>query len=204
MKVKQAMRARHVMKLALAAPMAILLAGCVSLGEDPPDSLLTLTSEQVAPAGAAQTSSRGRTILIHEPGVPAEIDVTRLPVRVNDTEVAYLQDALWVEKPARLFRRLVAETVRARTDRLVLDGDDPAFAGGDALRGTLRRFGYDAASSSVVVQFDAIRAGADGQLVSKRFEASETGIPATAGPVGEALNRAANDVARQLADWLAS
>ena len=37
---------------------------------------------------------------------------------------------------------------------------------------------------------------------TQRFEAVEDGIPADAGPVGAALNRAANDVAQQAADWL--
>jgi len=54
----------------------------------------------------------------------------------------------------------------------------------------------------VVVRFDATLLGADGSVRQQRFEAVEEGILAEAGPVGAALNRAANDVARQVADWV--
>lgn len=188
-------------RLTLVAPLA-MLAGCISLGEEPPGRLLTLTAEQGAPAGSANSSARTEAIVVHEPGVPASIDVTRVPVQVNDTELAYLKDALWVEKPARLFRRLLAETIRVRTNRVVLDGDDPALMGGESLRGTVRRFGYDAATSSAVVTFDAIRQVEGGRVETKRFEVVESGVLAEAAPVGDALNRAANEVARQVADWV--
>ena len=188
-------------RLAYLAPL-VMLAGCISLGEDPPDRLLTLTSQATTSAGTAQSAQRSETIIIHEPGVPASLDVTRVPVQVNSTEIAYLKDALWVEKPSRLFRRLLAETMRAKTGRVVLDGDDPAISGGENLRGTLRAFGYDASNSSVVVQFDAIRQGDGGRVETRRFEAVEQGVLAEAAPVGDALNRAANRVADEVADWV--
>jgi ABC-type uncharacterized transport system auxiliary subunit len=43
------------------------------------------------------------------------LDVTRVPVQVTDTQLAYLQDAVWVDRPARLFGQLVAETIRGST-----------------------------------------------------------------------------------------
>jgi len=189
-------------RLAVVAP-ALALAGCLSLGAEPPESLLNLTSEASAPAGSAQVGTRATALAIHEPQVPAEIDVLRVPVRVSETELAYLQDAVWVEKPARLFRRLLAETVRVRTDRLVIDGNDPGLFAESHVRGTLRSFGYDVATGSVVVRYDAIRQSDGGNVESRRFEAVEQGIPAEAAPVGAALNRAANEVAREVADWLA-
>lgn len=188
-------------KLAALAP-TLALAGCLSLGAEPPAILLNLTSEASAPAGSEQTGSRAEALAIHEPHVPAEVDVLRIPVRVSDTELAYLQDAVWVEKPARLFRRLVAETVRVRTGRFAIDGDDPSLFAENHLRGTLREFGYDAATSSVVVRYDAIKQRGDGPVEAKRFEAIESGVIAKPGPVGAALNRTSNEVARQVADWL--
>jgi cholesterol transport system auxiliary component len=178
------------------------LAGCVSLGSEPPDSLLNLTSEASIPAGTSSMATRDEALAIYEPEVPAKIDVLRLPVQVSDTEVAYLDDAVWVEKPARLFRRLLAETVRVRTNRLVLDADDPGLSAQSRLRGVLREFGYDASSSSVVVRFDAIRRNDEGVIETQRFEAVESGVLPKAGPVGAALNRAANSVAREVADWV--
>lgn len=196
-----AMNANHAIRLAVLAP-ALLLSGCISLGSEPPESLLNLTAEARAPAGAALSGTRDTALAVHEPQVPAEIDVLRVPVRVNETELAYLEDAVWVEKPARLFRRMLAETIRVRTDTLVIDGDDPSLFTENHLRGTLRSFGFDVASGSVVVRYDAIRQGAGGVVETRRFEAVEPGVPAEAAPVGMALNRASNEVARQVADWL--
>ncbi|SMQ62325.1 cholesterol transport system auxiliary component [Altererythrobacter xiamenensis] len=196
------MNAGNAMKLAVLAP-AFALAGCVSLGSEPPDRLLNLTAEASAPAGAVMSGTRESALAVHEPQVPAEIDVLRVPVRVTGTELAYVEDAVWVEKPARLFRRLLAETIRARGDTLVIDGDDPSLFTENHLRGTLRTFGYDVGSASVVVRYDAIKQGPGGTVETRRFEATETGFPVEAEPVGDALNRAANEVARQVADWLA-
>lgn len=188
--------------IAALAP-ALALAGCVSFGGEVPDSLLTLTPDLTAPAGSGQSGTRENAIAVHEPEVPAEVDVLRIPVRIDNANIAYLEDASWVEKPARLFRRLLAETIRVRGNRLVIDGDDPSFFASTHLRGTLREFGYDAARGAVVVRFDAIRQNDGGSVETRRFEAIEEGILAEAGPVGDALNRAANEVAQQAADWMA-
>ena len=192
---------RRAKTLALLAP-AMVLAGCVSLGSEPPASLLNLTPSQSAPAGSSASASRDEALAIYEPEVPAKIDVLRVPVQVSSTEIAYLKDAVWVEKPARLFRRLLAETVRVRTNRLVLDADDPGLSAQSRLRGVLREFGYDSSTSSVIVRYDAIRRSPDGTMETQRFEAVEEGVVAKAGPVGVALNQAANDVAAQVADWV--
>jgi len=189
--------------LALAPVLALALAGCVSLGGETPESLLTLTAENAAGAGSATSATRASAIAISEPEVVAELDVLRVPVQVDATEVAYLKDAVWVEKPARLFRRVLAETLRVESGTFVIDGDDPTLAADQRLRGTLRNFGYDAATSSVVVRFDAIREGVDHSVEMRRFEAVEPGISPKVGSVGPALNRAANDVARQVSEWMA-
>ena len=164
------------------------LAGCVSLGgAEPPESLLTLTPTSIAPAGAAISAQRGDALALHEPAVPAELDVLRVPVRIDDANLAYLKDAVWVERPAQLFRRLLR---------------DPAARGSLQLRGNLSSFGYDAAQSAVVVRFDATLLGSDGVVEQQRFEVIESGVMAEASSVGPALNRAANDVAMQVAEWL--
>ncbi len=195
-------------KLAVIAPLAISLSACVSLGSEPPESLLTLTPTASVAAGQGGPVVNDDAIFVATPEVPARLDVTRIPVQVSETEVAYLQDAFWVEKPARLFRRLVGETLRARTGGgvLVLDTDDAPLDAKVAIRGTLREFGYDAARSAVVVRYDAIisqdRGAEDSAFVTRRFEAVEEGVIAEPGAVGQALNRAANRVAQELADSL--
>ncbi len=187
----------------LVAPLLLALAGCISLGGEPPESLLTLSPEARAPAGPGASSADRPVIAVLGIDTPAKLDVLRVPVAVSDTELAYLQEAFWVEKPARLFRRLVGETIRARGTAMVVDGDDTATLATVSLRGTLIDLGYDAQTSSAVVRFDAVRIGREGAVTTRRFEARETGVPAEARAVGAALNAASNRVAGEVADWVA-
>ncbi len=181
---------------------AALVAGCVSLGAEPPPSLLTLTPASSAAAGSGASGNNDTAIALVEFEAPRRLDVTRVPVQVTDSEIAYLKDAVWVEKPSRLLRRLIAETLRARTNRVVIDGDDPGVAATSRLRGVLREFGYDARTSEAVVVLDAVQMGEGSNVTTRRFEARVPGVIAEAAPVGSALNQAANDVAGQVADWL--
>jgi cholesterol transport system auxiliary component len=73
---------------------------------------------------------------------------------------------------------------------------------GPILTGQLIDFGYDARSRSAIVRFDATRQMPDGTTQTRRFEASVDQIDADVGQVGPALNQAANQVARQVADWM--
>lgn len=188
----------------LALPLLLALGGCISLGGDPPASLLTLSAEARAPAGPGMAAGDDRPVIaVLAFDTPAKLDVLRVPVAVSDTELAYLQEAFWVEKPARLFRRLVGETIRARGGAMVVDGDDTSTLATMRMRGTLIDMGYVAPDSAVVVRFDAVRIDAEGKVTTRRFEARETGVPAESRAVGAALNVAANRVASEVADWVA-
>ena len=188
----------------LALPLLLALPACVSLGGPPPESLLTLSAAARAPAGDGVSGAARPVIAVLTIDTPAKLDVLRVPVAVSDTELAYLQEAFWVEKPARLFRRLVGETIRARGTAMVVDGDDTATLATVTLRGTLIDMGYEAQGSAVVVRFDAVRVDGEGKVTSRRFEARETGVLAEGRAVGAALNRAANTVAGEVADWVAA
>lgn len=188
----------------LALPLLLALGGCISLGGEPPASLLTLSPAASAPAGPGAGSGTDQPVIaVLTFDTPAKLDVLRVPVAVTDTEIAYLQEAFWVEKPARLFRRLVGETIRSRGGALVIDGDNTATLASLTLRGTLIDMGYDAQTSSAVVRFDAVRIDKEGVVTTRRFEARETGVTADARSVGAALNVAANKVAGEVADWVA-
>ena len=189
-------------RLLAGATLALSLAGCISLGSEPPPSLLTLTPTAAVPGGAAVRADAASAIAVLEPGAPQSLEVTRVPVQVNDAEIAYLKDAVWVEKPARLFQRLLAETIRARSGRLVVDGETPSVGAATRLQGSLGAFGYDARTSSVVVRFDAIRTGAGDSMETRRFEAVVPGVAAEPAAVGRALNEAANRVAGEVAAWV--
>ena len=191
--------------LPLVAAASLALTSCISLGAEPPESLLTLTPANEAPAGTGAVAGREDSlgaIAVLTPETPAKLDVLRVPVQISDTEIAYLQDAVWVEKPARLFRRLLGETLRTRGAALVLDTADTPTMATRFVRGTLLDMTYDASSSSVVVRYEAIRTDDDGSVISRRFEARESGVAPDAAAVGPALNRAANVVAGEVADWV--
>lgn len=185
------------------APALLLaLSGCISLGGKPPKSLLTLTADRQVPAGTTTSGTLGGAILVMEPETEQRLSVVRIPVQVDDTQVSYLVGAAWVERPSRLFRALLAETLRSRTGALVIEDSQAAPSNGVRLSGRLIDLGYDARTSSVVVRFDAMRIGTNGAVTTKRFESVVPGIPAEAALVGPALNKAANDVAQQVAAWL--
>lgn len=187
---------------ALALAAAVALGGCVKLGSKVPDQLIRLTPQTAAPAGAIGAGRFADAIVVVDPAADRRLDVQRVPVQVDAATVAYLKDATWVEKPARQFRRLLAETIRAKGGRLVVEGDDYDVAGRIVLSGRLLDMGYDVASRSAVVRFDALRENADGSVQSQRFEATVPGVAPKANAVAPALNRAANEVAAQVAEWV--
>lgn len=197
------MRFNRLAGLLLAATAVMTISGCVSLGTKPPDQLLKLTPQESAAVGATASAKLTDAIVVVDPETDRGLDVLRVPVTVDASSVAYLKDALWVEKPSRQFRSLLAETLRARTGQLVIEGGDFEVTGKTIVGGRLIQMGYDAPKSAVVVRFDAVRSErGDGPLQTKRFEAVVNGVDAKAAAVGPALNQAANDVARQVADWV--
>ena len=182
---------------------AVGLSGCLSFGAKPPPSLLTLTAATPAPVGQTETATAGHTMTVNVPAVPQELAVQRVPVQASDTSVAYVKDAQWVEPPARLFARLVSDTITAKTDWVVLGGSQGRVDPGTILSGELRNFGVDAATHEAVVTYDAalLRSGAD-SVEKRRFEARVPVTEIEAGAVGTAINQAANQVAGEVADWI--
>ncbi|WP_309140957.1 ABC-type transport auxiliary lipoprotein family protein [Novosphingobium sp. G106] len=180
----------------------LLLGGCVSFGGKPPKQLIGLTATTTAPAGELASTTRGDAIVVLDPEAERRLDVQRVPVQVDDTTIAYLKDATWVERPARQFRRLLAETIRAKGKRLVVEAGDASELGKTTLGGRLLDMGYDARNQSVVVRFDALRSDVGGTVMSRRFEATVTGVSPKTESVAPALNKAANEVAAQVADWV--
>lgn len=191
-----------VVKGSLIAAACLGLSGCLSLGGKAPDQLFSLTPEESAPVGATANGQITDAIVVVDPETDRSLDVLRVPVQVDSSRIAYLKDAAWIEKPARQFRALLAETVRARTGRLVVEGGDFEVTGKTRIGGRLLQMGYDASRQAAVVRFDAmLGSGEGGEIVTRRFEAVVNRVEPKAEAVGPALNRAANDVARQVADW---
>ena len=111
------MPARRIGTLAACAAVAMALSGCVSLGPKVPDTLLSLTAQSAPAAGAAASGSVRDALVVLEPAAEARLAVTRVPVQIDDANIAYLKKTMWVERPSRQFQRLLAETLRARRAR---------------------------------------------------------------------------------------
>ncbi|MCX7285200.1 MAG: ABC-type transport auxiliary lipoprotein family protein, partial [Novosphingobium sp.] len=98
----------------LAAVCFASLSGCVSFGPKAPETLMALTPTATSAAGTGTSGTIGDALVVMEPDAEARLAVTRVPVQIDDANVAYLKDTMWVERPSRLFQRLLAETIRAR------------------------------------------------------------------------------------------
>ena len=194
------------LRLVLPLAAATALAGC-SLGSllggggKAPPTLLRLSPE-AAPVAIQRSASAGEAVTVAVPIVAKELRTTRIPAQVSPYDVQYLTNPQWVDTPDRLFKDLLAETIRRRTSRVVLDPKLTGLDPGILINGELNRFGYDAATASVIVQFDAARSTVGGTRVeTRRFDAS---VPSSDDPasIGPALNRAANQVALDVAAWV--
>jgi len=181
---------------------AFPLAGCISFAADPPPSLLTLTSTQKVAAGQTVAAEAGRALVILYPSTPQAVATTRVPVKSDETTIAYLKDAQWVEAPNRLFQRVLAETVEARTGRPVLSPRAVTVDPGARITGQLSNFGVDATTNNAVVTYDAVMVRGPQQVETRRFEAQVPVSRIEAGPVGAALNQATNQIAVEVADWI--
>ena len=186
--------------LAIAACLA--LPGCISLAPKPPEQLIRLTPDESAAAGSQVSGQLSEAIVVLDPDSDRSLDTPRVPVKIDASSLSYLKDAFWTEKPARQMRALLAETLRARTGRMVVEGLNFENAGQVQIGGRLLAMGYDVPTRSVVVRLDVTKVERGGPLTTRRFEASVPDVKPDAAAVGPALNRAANDVAKQAADWI--
>ena len=180
------------------------LGGMLGGGGKAPASLLTLTPEAPATGEFTRSANAGQSVTVSTPVISKELRTTRVPVRVSPTDVQYVTDAQWVDTPDRLFADLIAETIRRTTNRVVLDPGLTGLDPGLIVSGELQSFGYDAATGQAVVRFDGALSTAGGTRVeTRRFEASAP-TDGSAQSIGPALNRAANEVALEVANWIGS
>jgi cholesterol transport system auxiliary component len=185
---------------------AAALAGCslsslTGGGGKPPVLLQTLTPEAADPGAMTRTAAAGQAVTIETPVIANDLQTVRVPVRTSPTDVQYVTNLQWVDTPDKLFQNLVEETVRRSTNRVVLNPNQTGVDPGLVVRGVLERFGYNAQTGQAEVTYDATMSTGDGQVQTRRFVAN---IPAdgTGPSVGAALNRAANQVATEVAQWI--
>ncbi len=184
---------------------ALPLAACISFGAKPPPSLLTIEATAAPAVGTEQNSAKARSITIQVPSTPTAIASTRVPVQATPTTIAYVKDAQWAEPPARLFARLLSDTVSSRGNMVVLSTVQSIADPSATLAGELRRFGLDAGAREAVVTYDAALTRAGAETVEKRrFEARVPVTAIDAANAGTALSQAANQVAGEVAAWVAT
>lgn len=187
---------------------ALLLAGCgplVQVGGNtpPPTSLLTLTATVPAsiPADSALVDLE-KAVTVQRPGAPGALRTLRIPVMVSDIDVQYITGAQWSEQPTWLFRRLVEETL-VQSGIPVINPRTAGTTSGRVLSGQLAAFGVDIRSGSPVarVRYDVTLQTPEG-LRQQHFERTEPMTAVNGAQAGNALNRAANAVAADVAQWL--
>lgn len=184
----------------LAPLMALGVAACFG-GAKAPSELLTLTPAESLPPGAVRGG--GEAVVVLPPSVPRAIGANRIAVYVSPTSIQYLTDAVWVDQPRELFRRLLSETIAVRTGRLVIDPANFSQQQAVVLNGQLLEFGLDPTRNEAVVSYEAslTRTGGAGAQ-TQRFEARVPVTAQTPAAVAPALNTASNTVAQQIADWV--
>jgi cholesterol transport system auxiliary component len=190
--------------IALAAGLGACSLGGMLGGGKPPTNLVTLTPEAAEPPQIARTAAAGQAVTIATPAVARELSTVRVPVQVSPTDVQYVANLQLVDTPARLFASLLSETVRRSTNRVVLDPEQSTLDPGLTVTGALQRFGYDAQTGQVVVTYDSSLSVAGGNRVETRRFSATAPADGTAATVGPALNRAANQVATDVARWIGS
>ena len=186
----------------LALTLLTTLSGCVSFGDKPPKQLLGLTSDAKVPVGQAKVTRDTDAISVALPALPAQLRTPRIAVQ-SGASFAYLPKAAWIDMPSHLFRGVLAETIEAKTGRFVPDQRNAAITPDTRLGGTLAAFQLMGGQGRVLVIFDATvaKAGSD-QIRTRRFQATAPVGDEDAGNVSSALNRAANAVASDVADWV--
>ncbi|HEV7233146.1 MAG TPA: ABC-type transport auxiliary lipoprotein family protein [Sphingorhabdus sp.] len=186
----------------MAFALCLSLGACVSFGGKAPPSLLTLTASNSVAKGTVKSGASADALIVLLPEAPRKLDNNRVPVQIDDSSLAYLKDAVWADKPARLMQLLLMETIAAKSGRLVLNETDAGGKATQYLSGSLLEFGIDASASEAVVVYDAVKMVRGLSVDKKRFEVRRPVSAVEPGPSGSALNEAANDVASQVSDWL--
>lgn len=181
-----------------------MLSSCVSLSPKAPPSMLVLSADHVVANGTLKSGGAADALVVLMPDVPRKLDTNRVPVQTDASNIAYLKEALWSDKPARLMQNLLMEVIAAKNGILVLNETDAGGNAGHMLSGSLLEFGLHTQSGQAVVVYDVVRIRAGKPIDKKRFEARENIGQMAPGPAGQALNRAANRVALDIAAWLAN
>jgi cholesterol transport system auxiliary component len=192
----------HTKSLLALAITTVSLSACVSFGGKPPTALLVLTASDRVQSGTALSGEASNALVVLLPQVPRELDTNRVPVKSSETSIAYIKNAFWADKPARLMQQLLMESVAAKNGRLVLNEVDAGGKATQFLSGTLIAFTIDSRNMEAVAVYDAVKLVKGQGVQKRRFETREALAVIDAPSAGIALNRAANRLASDIAMWV--
>lgn len=200
------MTTRPPLKSASAAAVmsvALLVSGCIRIGAEPPEQLLSLRTNASPQGGQTFDAAAEQSIAVMPPLTPRAFDNARVAVRADATSFAYVKGAVWADTPRRMFGALLADTIAAQTGRLVVNPAQFSRPSNMQLTGALVDFSIDARAMQAVVTYDATLVSATDPVVKRRrFTATAPVTRIDASSVAAPLSAAANDVARQVADWI--
>ena len=136
----------RMLRVVAPAAMALALCGCsisglLGGGGKAPATLLTLTPEAQATGEFTRAAAAGQAVTVNPPVIGKELRTVRIPVQITPTDVQYVTNAQWVDTPDRLFANLLSETIRRRTNRVVLDPNLTGLDPGLIVAGQLQSFG---------------------------------------------------------------
>ena len=189
-------------KLLIALPLVYMLSSCVSIGNsEAPSSFLVLTASNSVSADQITTADAKNTIVVSVPDTPRKLATNRIPVQINDSSIAYIQNAFWADKPAKLMQQLISETLSAN-GHFVAENAQNSSKAKQIISGSLDEFGVVENGPYAIVRFDAVKSNGGSVIEKRRFEARQDISLIDANEAGAALNQAANQVAAQIADWV--
>ena len=206
------MTLKTAIRAALAATLAVTLAGCISLlPKQKPVPLYRFGAPAPASDASATTPAAGRVTLRLAPisfSVPSAGD--RI-LTVEGDRAAYIGGGRWVAPAATLFEGAVVQTFDSRGNAARLSARGEIVPVSAILKLDVRRFEarYDAGAAeapTVVVEIYAALDGTGAQMQSRTrlFTARVHAADNRVGPIADAFDRAVGQILVQLVDWAGS
>ena len=191
------MLTNHGRQCAVAAALALLLAGCASA----PDATFDLSAAQSAKPLRALHGQ----VSVQEPMATAPTDTDRIVVRPTPDTFATLKGAQWAERLPRLVQtRLLQSFENARLMRFV-GRPDPRFVAQFSLATEIRRFDVDLGQGEAVVEISArlIEEGAGRVVAAKIFSGRRPVVGDGGADAAAILDGALGDVMCEIVVWTA-
>ncbi|QJQ98979.1 ABC-type transport auxiliary lipoprotein family protein [Halomonas sp. PGE1] len=185
--------------------LASTLTACTLLPESEPPSLHLLPATPLAPAQSAPLEARLR---VETPQAPALLSGARILVMPEPNRLQAYAGARWSDRTPLLLRDRLVEGLRDR-GRLHVQDDNSPLGADVALVSDLRAFHsvYPPAAAQgspvAVIRLDASLVDESQRrlLAERRFEVREPSEGTAVAQVVEAFGRAADELARAIAEW---